>query len=234
MTILEILTQVARRIKDPIPQSITTNDDTTNELLGCAEHAAARVFNDYNWRAVTLDGYITTAPGANSYPLPSDFDSMLTYAIYDVDSGMEILAQTPDEQLSMQSGNNSDTGQKFRLGRDSIIFSNPFASVRHLQYLYKSKNYVRSQDDAGNKTYKNIFTKDTDEFLINDDLLIAATIAARSINLQFEDAATRIAEYQELLEICKNKDSALFQSNPNNISSGLTARKVLCRPGGTF
>lgn len=236
MTILDVLKSVARQVKDEIPQSITTGDDTTNELLGYAEHGAARIFNDYDWRYLEDEYEIITADGAESYDLPSDFDSMVSYGIYDITDGRMILTETPDERLRrIAEGDFGETDVYFRLRKDKVWFTGPYTTGHSLRFVYKSKNYVKTHDEAGNVKYTDTFNADTDEFVLNDHLLIAATIAARSINLQLDDAATRIQEYTELLEICKNKDAALYKNTLNNGTPGvLSVSKVMCNPGGTF
>lgn len=236
MTILDVLKAVARRVKDEIPQSITTGDDTTNELLGYAEHGAARIFNDYSWRFLEEEYEIVTADGAESYSLPSDFDSMVSYGIYDITDGRMLLTETPDERLRRVSeGNFGASDVRFHLRKDKIWFTGPYEIGHSLRFVYKSKNFVKTHDAAGNVEYTDTFSADTDEFVLNSHLLIAATIAARSINLQLDDATMRIQEYNELLEICKNKDAALYKSMANSAAPGvLSASKIMCNPGGTF
>lgn len=236
MTILDVLRTVARRVKDEIPQSIATGDDTTNELLGYAEHGAARIFNDFNWRFLEEEHEIITADGAESYNLPADFDSMISYGIYDVTDGRILLTETPDERLRrIAEGGATSADVRFHLRKDKIWFTGPYPIDHGLRFMYKSKNYVRTHDEVGNIKYTDAFNEDTDEFVLDSHLLIAATIAARSINLQLDDAQMRIIEYNELLETCKNKDAALYKHTQNNATPGvLSASKVLCNPGGTF
>ena len=236
MTILDVLKSVARQVKDEIPQSIMTGDDTTNELLGYAEHGAARIFNDFNWRFLEEETEIITSGGAESYNLPADFDSMISYGVYDLTSSQMLLCESADERLRrMAEGDIGENDMFFRLRKDKIVFSGPYTAEHHLWFAYKSKNYVKSLDDAGNIKYTDVFTADTDEFVLDNHLLIAATIAARSIGLQLDDTATRIQEYNELLEICKNKDAALYKRTGDVGSPGvLSMSKIMCNPGGSF
>lgn len=235
MTILEIAKQVARQVNDPIPTSITNNDDTTNELLGHIEHGAMRIINDYDWRALIEDGEIITEVGIDSYPLPDDFDSMITWNIYDLDINYAIPIETPDVRLrritEMQGG---DADQRFRLAKNNIIFTFPFTAKHTLRYMYKSKDFVKSQDDVGNVIYTNTFTKDSDVFLLDDNLLVLAAIATRSISLQLSDVNARVSEYLELLEKRKNKDQGKFQINTDQTTRTLSARKLMTNPGGSY
>ena len=228
MTILEIMKQIARQVKDPIPQSITTNDDTTNELLGYVEDAAGMIFNDYDWQVLNKTGCINVQEGMQTVDLPDDFDSMTSYGIYDKASCRVIRAETMDERWERIVRNTGAADNKFAIQQNAIVFTAPFTDERKLFYTYKSSKYVKTRDAAGNIVHVDVFTNDSDEFVLNPHLLIQAAIAIRSLNLQLGDATLRMQRYELLLEKRKNKDAALYQSVPySQPDKVITASKIM-------
>ncbi len=220
--------QIARQVKDPVPQSITSNDDTTNELLGYVEDAAGMIFNDFDWQVLNKTGCIDTHDGLQTVDLPSDFDSMTSYGIYDKTHCRVITAETMDERWERIVRNVSADDNKFAIQQNAIVFTAPFREERKLFYTYKSTGFVKTHDTAGNIVYTDTFANDGDEFVLNPHLLIQGAIAVRSVNLQLADSALRMQRYELLLEKRKNKDCALLQSVPyTNPDKVITTSKIM-------
>ena len=184
--------QIARQVKDPVPQSITVNDDTTNELLGYVEDAAGMIFNDYDWQVLNKTGCIDTHAGLQTVDLPEDFDSMTSYGIYDKTGCRVITAETMDGRWERIVRNTGADDNKFAIQQNAIVFTAPFTDERKLFYTYKSSKYVKTRDAAGNIVHVDVFTNDSDEFVLNPHLLVQAAIAIRSLNLQLADSTLRM------------------------------------------
>lgn len=222
--------QIARQVKDPVPQSITSNDDTTNELLGYVEDAAGMIFNDFDWQVLNKTGCIEVHAGLQTVDLPDDYDSMTSYGIYDTKGCRVITAETMDERWNRIVHNTCADDNKFAIQQNAIVFTAPFTNDRKLFYTYKSSKYVKTLDVAGNIVYTDIFTNDNDEFILSPHLLVQAAIAIRSVNLQLADSTLRMQRYELLLEKRKNKDFALYQSDTNsNSNTTITASKLIGR-----
>ena len=235
MKILQVMQAMARQCRLPVPSSITTNDDTVNELLGYIEQAAQMIYDEYSWQAVQKTGVLNVANGDQSMPLPTDYDCILTSGIYDATTQHIVLPETPDEQWIRRIGTVAADENQFRIQGRTILFTVPWDSERSLFFTYKSKNYVVTQDAVGHELYTDVFETDNDEFLLGDRLLISAAIMCRSVALMLDDAEARKNAYENILDIHKNKDSALFQGNGvSSAGRALTAQKILNYPGGSF
>ena len=209
MNIQEVVEQARIRAKVPkITDLFSDTDETALEFLGYANMMANKIYSAYGWQAVRSDYEFTTA-GFKLVNLPEDFDSMITYFIYDKSRNEVIPSETDDESLGMVARNNiSQSLIKFRLMGNKIQFTyNPDAG-REMSFTYKKKNYVDTCD-----VLTTTFTENDSTFLMDDELLILGILYQRSVSLGFADLVIREAEYQAKLNELTNKDQGKMKFN---------------------
>lgn len=238
MTILDIAQKFARAVSDPIPNSIETNNDTIAQLMGYIEQGAINVVEEYCWRELTKTHVITTTADVIEYDLPSDFDELLTWGVYDLTSKTWLTAETPDQNLLHKIDEISgDSACKYMLLGNKLVLTYPITAGHELKFFYKSKNYVKSTDDGGNVIYTDVFRKDTDEFVCDDNLLILASKVYRSVELQLADKEDLKSDYLGLLQKKKDSNTAPTQSNlnmVNNMGRTLSVARIFTTDGGSY
>ena len=238
MTILDIAQRFARAVSDPIPNSIETNNDTVAQLMGYIEQGAINIVEEYAWRELTKRKTITTVAGQTEYELPDDFDEILTWGLYDITSKTWLTAETPDQSLVRKIDEVSgDSACKYMLLGNKLVLSYPITAGHELRFFYKIKNYVKSTDDNGNVIYTDVFRKDTDEFMCDDNLLILASKVYRSIELQLADKEDLKADYLGLLQKKMDANTAPTQSNVDmvgNLGRTLSVARIFTTDGGSY
>ena len=116
----------------------------------------------------------TLAFGQESYPLPSDYDYMITGTQWDRGFRWQIYGPlTPGEWQVLKSGL-SPTGprRRFRLMAGKFFLDPIPYDSNNLVYEYYSTNFAL--DSSGNG--KNLFSQDSDTYVLPDDLLVLGLI----------------------------------------------------------
>lgn len=232
MNILEVCQRACIRAKEPQIADLFANDDQAREYLGYAEEASNYIFSQHRWRRLATDYQFTTVlDGGNpktDYDLPDDFDTMMVYYLYDLTRQLFLENSDDDSSLHMELVRNNTDSVRWRLiGDDILRFDTPIDPDRDLKYTYKSKNYVKNIDDTGETpviTFSQYYTKNTDEFLLDDELLILGILWQRSLMLEFNDLALREAKFNAKLAELINKDGGLRKRNVfNDLRGGRTS-----------
>ncbi len=229
MNILEIANQCCIRAKEPKISNLLSDDDSSMDWLGYINQVANRIFSAYDWNRVKKDYSFTTILDPDTllekqdYDLPTDFDSMVLYYLYDSTRNERIGNESDEESVAMKSMNNTSQSLiKFRLMDGVMRFTYPIAIDRVLNYTYKSKNYVSTTLitvdadtglDISTTTLGETFTSNDSIFLLNDELLILGVLYQRAVSLGFADAEIRRVEYMTKLNELIEKDGGQRQSN---------------------
>jgi hypothetical protein len=238
MTVLQIIQELARRVKDPVVSSLQNNDDTANELLGYLESSVGQIYGEYDWDMLRRVHEFNSIIGQSLYQYPSDFNKFMTYGIYLPELKVWVSAESADESFKRQtSGITGDTANKYRQVMDGVVFTYPFHTATTCKYEYKSKNFVKSTDTAGNVIFTDFIAKDNDELLFDKELVILGAIAQRAITLESNNQSIAIQAYAERLERLKNQQQPPLHGNA--FSSPLDTRtlsvaRVYATGGGSY
>ena len=218
MNVLSIAQQCCLRTKEPRISDLFNNLDNSNEWLGYIGQSSNQIASENEWSSILTDYEFTTAGGLQEYDLPSDFDSMKTYFIFNKTNNQLIFNESTD-QYSMRviAKNTSQSSIKFRLVGGKIKFTYPIVDGLDLIFSYISKNFVKFWDvDAMPDpayVYRNEFLTNDDLFRINDELLILGAIYLRSLMNGFPDAQQRQADYTARLAQEIDKDGGKRRFN---------------------
>lgn len=214
MNLLEIANQCCIRCGDPTLRSVLSTEDNATEWLGYLSQAAAAIPIAHNWSALTKDFTFITEGNKSVYDLPSDFDDMASYNLYNLTNMRYIPCAGNDVELWKQATRNrSQSSIHFRIMGGKIVFTYPIEDGITLKFTYTSEKPVKYTDSNGNVTYKQNFSNDDDTFLLDDELLILKAIALRAKNLGLSEAPLREQDYQERLENKMVKDGGNIKFN---------------------
>lgn len=214
MNILEMVNNACDRCSDPEIRSLFSNEDTASEWRGYAFQAAAAIPDEHNWSALTKDYTFVTSGNVASYPLPEDFDDMASYDIYNLTNRRYIPCAGNDKELWKQAtGNTSQSSIRFRIMGGKIVFTYPIEDGITLRFTYTSSWPVKNVSEAGIVTYKEVFTSDEDEYVLDNELLILKMLALRAKNLGLPEMQLREQDYQTRLESRMVKDGGNIQFN---------------------
>lgn len=214
MNVLQIANQCCARCSDPMLRSLFADEDNAKEWLGYLSQACAAIPDAHNWSALTKDYKITTAGHTDTYDLPADFDDMGTYYLYNITNQRYIPCMSNDVELWKQATRNqSQSSIHFRIMGGKIVFTYPIEDGLELKFTYMSKCPVKNTDENGNTVYKETFTHDYDEYLLDNELLILKAISLRAKNLGLPEAQWREQDYQERLQSKMVKDGGNIKFN---------------------
>ena len=214
MNVLQIANQCCYRCSDPIIRSLFADEDNAREWLGYICQAAAAIPDAHNWSALTKDYTFVTEGNKDTYPLPEDFDDMGTYDLYNLTNMRFIPSAGNDQELwKRATRNRSQSSIRFRILGGNIVFTYPIEDGITLQFTYTSGYPVKHVDENNVVTYKETFTHDYDEYLLDDELLILKALSLRAKNLGLPEAPLREQDYQERLESKMVKDGANIKFN---------------------
>ena len=214
MNVLQIANQCCYRCSDPTIRSLFADEDNAREWLGYISQAAAAIPEAHNWSALTKDYMIYTFNSQESYDLPEDFDDMGTYYLYNLTNQRFIPCAGNDQELwKRATRNRSQSSIRFRIMGGKIVFTYPIENDLELEFTYTSAFPVKYLDSNGEEAYKETFTNDNDEYVLDDELLILKAVALRAKNLGLPEATLREQDYQERLESKMVKDGGNIKFN---------------------
>lgn len=214
MNLLTLANQCCYRTGDTPLRSLFENQDNALEWLGYINQAAACIKDEHRWSVAKRDVTIITSGNKAEYDLPEDFEEMATYDIYNISNQRFIPCASDDEELYKQATRNvSQSTIRFRILNNKIVFTYPIEDGLTLKYTYVTKNICKNVDANNVPYYADTFSKDSDEFIYDNELLILKAIALRAINLGFDEADRREADYQDRLQKCVAKDGGNMKFN---------------------
>lgn len=224
--ILTLVNRACTRCKMNALKALSGNVDLqAAEFLEYANQAAAEVARFCNWRKLTKDYILTRLPVDNynyedsnrtdliKFPLPQDFDSFLTRFIYDLDRNELLPNQSDDLAMAEYAAKTNTDAPAWRILGNCIVFNNPVSRERRLVLTYKSKNFIATTDENGEKVYSDIFEKDNDVFLLDEEALIKGIMYQKSLAYGDCDLQERKEQFIAYLEFLKSKDNAARITN---------------------
>jgi hypothetical protein len=117
MSLLTVMQAVADELAlSPITSVIGNADKTVKQLLALANHEGKQMRKAYAWPQLTIEGTITLNNGVAGYPLPNNFDRMISQTHWDTTNKWRVFGPcTAQEWAAMQySGFGSLAYKSFR------------------------------------------------------------------------------------------------------------------------
>lgn len=232
MKILDLINRACTRCKmNSISKIAGSSDLQAAEFLEYANQSAKFIADYYDWRKLLKEWHLNRIKVDNyqyeedrsgtkcKYTLPEDYDSLITRNIYDFSRNEVLSNQTDDASLRDRAANANTSAPSWRIVGEEIVFSSPVETERELVLTYKSKNMVKGADGV----CKQVFTKDDDTFLLDEEALILGIMWQKSLGYEDTDLQARQEQFMGYLEYLKGKDNAKrvtssFGREPNRIS----------------
>ncbi len=172
-------------------------------------HIANRVVEDirsfYDWSLLAKTHHVTIVGGQDRYPLPDDYYSVVSDSAWETNGSRKCDFPVPRNRWFMYKFSSlTDAGTvRARLYGNVIQINDPSVATEiDLEYVSK---YVVT-DSAG--TPKEKFTKDTDLFVLDDELLIKGVKARWAGTKMMPMAKDWKDEFQEELRFHVGLDSS--------------------------
>lgn len=204
MKLSEIVKQCCIRVGDPVPTNVFSDEDSAKEWLGYISQASQQVVREHNWQRLCKRKTFVAEENKTEYDLPEDFESILTYWLYNKTKQEHINIADDDSFEALDSSDDV----AFQIIGGQIVFSKPLDAGNVITYQYKINSVCKYLDENDEVVYKPSFTNEDDEFLLDPELLILKSIAIRSLNLEFADYQSREADYEKYLEMKMVTDGA--------------------------
>ena len=220
MNLLDIINRACTRAKMP---QLKTLEDSVNvqarEYLEYANQANEDIIHFWPWRALVKDCVVTTYANQQNLVLPDDFDGFMIDQIYD--RTRNLWLQNADDDVSMENraGRYMTDIPFWRVVGNKIVFDFPLEAGRELLITYKSNHAVFNQQNG----LVELFSKDTDTYLLNTQALIAGILFEKSAAYNDSDLEMNRDKFFALLNSLKERDGAhrkinIFGRGYNRIS----------------
>ena len=175
MTLLEVVQQFCLRSGIPSPSTVTGSTDTqVLQVQALLEEEGADLSARGDWESLTNEATHTTiaaeSQGAIATIASNGFRHIKNQTIWDRTDRLPIIGPINQRQWqALKAVVMTGPRYQFRI-RGGLLMVNPEPVAGHdWAFEYISKNWIISEDGM---TYKRLFTADTDEFLLPDELLL--------------------------------------------------------------
>jgi len=223
MTILEIVNQALDRLSLPNVNSLESSTDAMSiqaKALGTQIGNRISLYKEWQKQLKYFEIDIDASGGpVDEYALENipSFENLASLRLWDTSNNYKLDQSSLDRILFNRTNNYQETYKRFVYVDDKIVFSSPYNSDVKLLLYYKSKDFVKKTDTDGNVTFDKVFVNNTDEFILEDELLIQGLVAALKKKDQLQGWEVEEADFQGLLQKYAAKDSQNFVvdfSNP--------------------
>lgn len=222
MNLLQIVNRACTRAKMPQLTSVeTTSSAQAREYLEYANQANEFIIQYWDWRALARDVRVVTVEDQITIDLPCDFGGFLINQIYDRTRNLWLQAADDDISLQNRAGKYMTDIPFWRVIGNKIVFDFPLAAGRELLFAYKSK-WAVARKKSLTPTVE-LFEKDTDEYLLSPQALIAGILYEKSCAYNDTDLESNKAALLTILDQLKEKDGPnrkinIFGRGANRIS----------------
>jgi hypothetical protein len=172
-------------------------------------HMANRVVEDirtfYPWSSLVKTHHVDIVTGQDRYPLPADYYSVVADSAWETDGSRKCDFPVPRNRWFMYKFSSlTDAGTiRARLYGDEIELHDPSVSTGFdLEYVTR---YLVT-DSGGNP--KPAFTKDTDLFILEDDMLIKGVMAKWGMTKMMPQTQEWKREYMDELRYQVGRDNS--------------------------
>lgn len=202
MNILQIVQSASLLIDVERPQALFASTDRTSlELVNTVNTAALQILDDYDWQRLIRTATIAGDGIATAFPLPSDYSRMVKDASLVGPNWRFYPAQQMQDfnhWLELIDYPVATWQQRWMVFGGNLNIMPVLPAAMPLSYGYISTSIVDGADPSA-------FTADTDNFVLDDELLRLAIIWNWKDAKGFDFSAD-LAKYQERLEKQRFRD----------------------------
>lgn len=202
MNILQVVQSASLLIDVERPQSIFASTDRTSlELANTVNTAALQILDDYDWQRLIRTATIAGDGIATAFPLPSDYSRMVKDASLVGPNWRFYPAQQMQDfnhWLELIDYPVATWQQRWMVFGGNLNIMPVLPAAMPLSYGYISTSIVDGADPSA-------FTADTDNFVLDDELL-RLSIIWNWKEAKGYDFSADLAKYQERLEKQRFRD----------------------------
>jgi hypothetical protein len=146
-----------------------STDPDDRQMIAIGNRVVSEIQNFWSWAELRADFLIDIIEGQTRYVLPNDFLAMIPNSCWELDGNRQCEYPVPDRRWFVYKFTNWSDGGTLRIRKygNELEVHDP-DSTDGFQFEYISKYSIVS---AGGER-KEFFTVDTDEYLLDDQLLV--------------------------------------------------------------
>lgn len=186
--------------------SFTDSGDPDDvQMIAMANRAVREIREFYDWSALAESEHFDIVGGQDRYPLPDDYYSVISDSAWETDGSRKCDFPVPRNRWFMYKFSSlTDAGTlRMRLYGNEIELHDPSISTG-FDLEYVSKYLIL--DSGSNR--KETFTKDTDTFVLDDDLVIKGTQAYWTRAKQMPMAGDAMDDFMDALRFEVGRDNS--------------------------
>ena len=180
-------------------------DPDDKQMVAIANRVMEDIRTFYDWSALVKTFHVDVQTGQTVYPLPEDYYSLVSDSAWETNGSRKVDLPVPRNRWFVYKFSSlTDAGTvRARLYGDSIEIHEPSVTTG-FDLEYVTRYLVESSDG----TPKATFTKDTDVFLLEDDLLIKGVLARWGRTKMMPMAPDWDREYKQELTYQVGRDNS--------------------------
>lgn len=170
MTLKQILNNVLSQSGFLEKGGFASSDDVDDkQMVAIANRAAYEVMNHFPWPELRTSAHVNLNTDQSRYQLPADFQSFVADSAWETNGSRKVEWPVPDTRWFLYKFTSFSDGGTIRIRRyGNEIEIHDSVAGEEFDYEYVSKWVVRAADGER----KELFTKDDDEYLLDDQLLV--------------------------------------------------------------
>jgi len=148
----------------------TSADPDDKQMVAIANRVAYEIMNYFQWNELRTTSQISVNPGQSRYQLPVDYQDLVPNSAWEDEGERQVEFPVPNDRWFLYKYTSYSAGGTYRIrkyGNEIEVISDAEDNTS-FSYEYISKWVVL--DDEGAR--KELFTVDTDTFLLDDQLLV--------------------------------------------------------------
>lgn len=199
MTAYDICAEVYGLSGFGIPSAFFESGDPDDRLIFFLLRRVSRDIAKYRWQQLVRTSYINITSDVNEYNLPNDFREMIPNSLMTMEDLRPINFPTDFGTWAQIDARVGITGVQhhMRFQADKIVTLPSDSESYEIRFDYIS-NFV-CQDATDENIRKKTFTKDTDIWLLDDDLVIKALKVKWSLEKGLDTLQADAADYSSYL-----------------------------------
>lgn len=237
MEALNIISEIMKTCSLSAPRTIENGQDSNTALaLACANRALRKIAGAYDWQELRRNiifkassnhpAFDAKALGFDIKKLAPDFNGIITVSLYENGSYLPIEYLSADKFLKLKvTGIGSPLKYFTAMGGKLLFLPVPTAEAYEVSFVYKSKWAVVFYQD-GAESFKPYFTKDSDECVFDEELIVLGGICALKQQLRL-DYADDLKDWEICLEEAKNRNIITPVISPQSVNAVLPDNPAL-------
>jgi hypothetical protein len=178
----------------------TNTQQDYRRLVRYANKAVSDILTQHTWGALKRRGVINVVDGTTLYDLPDDFDYLINDTTNTRNGFRNVDLPASDEIVALNDTTNIINYMGRILGSQVEVLNAP---VGELHYMYISNQVIQKADDS----YAKSFTADTDDWLLDDELLVRGILWRWQKTTDDADWQTDLQDFTNYLDKMKYQDT---------------------------